>query len=285
VIKIVYFDRNVVNRIKTQLFTEDSNYLLLRNAVNEGRFIAPISGPLLEETLPILKTPSELKRVTEQQIITELFNWDWLVKFHSLLLDDDIRSYAKGEPLSFPFRSLALTPQEFFNPTGKMRRDFLQIIDETQQLKERQFLDLKESRRVYQERFKARVGSFDEFWKQAAEITVEHIAGRSGVLQECKERGLDGLLNIKSVRLYVTYYVAYFYYSFVRGERVLRSDSRDHHHAVSASVADIFVTHDERFARMLRLVPIDGFEVIDLNTLLRRLRFPGLFGFHAHQSS
>jgi hypothetical protein len=285
VIKIVYFDRNVINRIKAQLFVGDSDYLLLRNAVYEGRFIAPISVPLLEETLPILKTQSKLKRVTEQQIMTELFNWKWLVKPHAPLLDDDIKSYANGQPFSFPFLSLNLTPQEFFNPTGQMSKDFLKIIDETRLLKEKQFLDVKDAKRIYQERFKMPAPSFDEFWKRVAELTTEHIADRGGLLQECKQRGLDGLLNVKSARLYVTYYVAYFYYSFVLGERVLPSDSRDHHHAVSASVADIFVTHDKRFARMLKLVPIDGFEVINLNTLLQRLRHPNLFGFEAHEAN
>lgn len=281
-IKIVYFDRNVVNSIKNQCITGDSEYLLLGNAVREGRLLIPISGPLLEETLPILKSSSTWKRVSEQQIMSELFNWEWVVNFHKDLLEDEIKNYAMGIPSSFAFRSTTLTPEQIFNPSGQMRKDFLRIIDETQELRKKQLSDAKEARRVYQERFGAYRGSFDQFWKQIAEFTVERTADRLGVLKECSERGLLGLLNIKSVRLYVTWYVAYFYYNFIRNERLKPSDSPDHHHAVSASVADILVTHDQKLARMLRLVPIDGFEVVDLRTLLQRLTHPNLFGFDAH---
>jgi hypothetical protein len=282
VIKIVYFDRNVINSIKKELIVGDANYRLLRTSVREGRLLIPISGPLLEETLPILNTSSTWKRNMEQQILSELFNWDWLVIFHAELLESDIVNYAEGRRQSFPFRSLNLTPDEFFNPAGHARKVFIDVINETEKLKQKQFLDVKQARAIYQQKFPSFKGDFRRFWDQAYEVTLEHIVTKSAVLQKCKERGLDGLLKIKSVRLFVTWYVGYFYFSFVRNERIKPSDSRDHHHAVSASVADIFVTHDTRFARTLKLVPIEGFEIIDLKTLLRRLHHPTLFGFESH---
>ncbi len=280
-IKIVYFDRNVVNSIKRQWIVGDADYLLLRNAVKEGRLLIPISGILLEETLPILKTSSTLKRVCEEQIMTELFNWDWVVNFHNELLEDDIKNYAIGAPSAFPFRSIALTPKQFFNPSGETLKDFINLVDETKELRRSQLSAIKEARNTNREQFGAYRGSFEEFWKEIAEFTIEKITAPD-VLKECNERGLAGLLNVKSVRLFVTWYVSYFYYNLMRGERVSSSDPGDHCHAVSASVADIFVTHDSRLTRMLKRVAIDGFEVVNLKTLLQRLRYPSLFGFDAH---
>jgi len=286
VIKIVYFDRNVINRIKAQLFVSDADYMLLRSAVTDGRFIAPISITLLEETLPIVEVRSTLKRMMEQQIMTELLNWDWLVKPHMDLLSDDIKSYAKGESLSFPFLSLNLKREEFFNPAGQGRKEILRIIEETKLQKDAQFDDMKKAKSQYQERFKTPpISSFEDFWNQFAEHVIGSMAEKVGVLEECEARGLDGLLQIKSARLYSAWRLAYDYNTFIRGRKIKKSDSRDHHHAVLASVADILVTQDRRFAEMLRQVRIDGFEVIDLNTLLGRLKFPGLFGFHTHESN
>lgn len=282
-IKIVYFDRNVINRIKKQLIVSDADYLLLRSAVRDGRFIAPISITLLEETLPIVEVRSALKRTMEQQIMTELFNWDWLVKPHMDLLSDDIKSFAKGEALSFPFLSLNMRHDEFFNPEGQSRKEILRIIEETKLQKDAQFEDMKEARRQYQERFKTPpINSFENFWDQFSGQAISRIAEGLGVLQECNDRGLEKLLRVKSARLYSAWRLAYDYNTLIRGRKIMKSDSRDHHHAVLASVADIFVTEDQRFAEMLRQVPIEGFEVIDLRTLIQRLRHPSLFGFDAH---
>src|SRR5258708_374252 len=143
-IKRVYFDRNVLDRIKRQLLVEDHNYLLLRNAVKRGQFIAPLSITQLEETLPIVKVASGVKGILEQQVMTELLNWDWLIKPHTELLGDDVRSYARGEAVSFPFLSLALAPKEFFNPTGEGRKKILRIIDDTKAQIEEQFQGVKE---------------------------------------------------------------------------------------------------------------------------------------------
>ena len=48
-------------------------------------------------------------------------------------------------------------------------------------------------------------------------------------------------------------------------------DSRDMQHAVLASAADVFVTHDAALARLLSRIPQVCFEVVDLDKLLRQI--------------
>jgi hypothetical protein len=50
-------------------------------------------------------------------------------------------------------------------------------------------------------------------------------------------------------------------------------DAYDLWHAILASVAEMFVTYGERFAGLLRLVPIDGFHVFSsIPELLQSIR-------------
>lgn len=45
-------------------------------------------------------------------------------------------------------------------------------------------------------------------------------------------------------------------------------DSRDILHAIVGSYADVFVTEDGEFRRMLNRVPVTGFQAVNLQTLL-----------------
>lgn len=48
-------------------------------------------------------------------------------------------------------------------------------------------------------------------------------------------------------------------------------DSRDMQHAVLATVADVFVTHDGPLARLVARIPMDSFRVLDLRALLQEI--------------
>jgi hypothetical protein len=48
-------------------------------------------------------------------------------------------------------------------------------------------------------------------------------------------------------------------------------DTWDMGHAISASAADIFVTHDNSFARRMKRVSIHNFEVLHLHDLLKQI--------------
>lgn len=278
--KIVYFDRNVFDRIRRQIYVTDADYLTLRNAIQNENIVIPLSFVLLEETLPVLKTTA-FKIQAERQILEGLVYWEMVVNDHVHLLNKDFLAYAQGDPLPSRFITLTLTPDEFFNPSPQQLLELKAEIEEIRRQKQDGLASMKEARIRFLERLKfPSTGTFEEYWEAAALPLIEEHAEDLGVLEQCKERGLDGLLELKSVKLYVTWYLSYTFNHFIKGERLLQSDPRDHLHAVSASVADIFVTQDSRFARLLKRVPINEFEIIDLQTLLMRLKYNDVWEFH-----
>jgi hypothetical protein len=269
VTKIVYFDRNVFDRIRRQMFVSDAIYLTLRNAIQTGRIAIPLSVVLLEETLPVLKT-TPFKIEAERQILEGLAAWQILIKFHAHLLTEDIISYAQGKPLAPRFVKFSMVPEQFFNSSTER----LQVIEDTKKQKQDGWLSMRKVKKMFIDKFKTLPSvTFEEFWNIVAIPIIEGKATELGVLEQCKERGLNRLLELRSVKLFVGFYVSYFYIKFIKGEKLLLSDSRDHHHAVSASVADIFVTQDSGFGRLLKQIPVEDFEILDLEALIVRLRF------------
>ena len=85
-------------------------------------------------------------------------------------------------------------------------------------------------------------------------------------------RGIDGLLNNPTIKLYTVYYAA-FVLSKWFGEqgkpgKVRSGDMGDFFHAVQASAADIFVAQDARLERWLKKVAVDGLRVMNFDEFL-----------------
>jgi hypothetical protein len=103
----------------------------------------------------------------------------------------------------------------------------------------------------------------------------ETSAGQGSVLEKCKKRGIDGLLDIKSVRLAVLATLSLMYsqlYNDGQQKRQSRpSDASDLRHAISACAADVFVTNDQRLQKHLSRVPIKEFHLLDLSSFLEGL--------------
>ena len=95
----------------------------------------------------------------------------------------------------------------------------------------------------------------------------------------CRERGLDGLVALRPVRLCVGASISLIFATTfgdgVQPRRARRGDGYDAWHAISASAADIFVTGDEDLAEQVERVPMEGFRVFrSLRELLDHLGEP-----------
>ncbi len=98
---------------------------------------------------------------------------------------------------------------------------------------------------------------------------AEDFADRLGLADACRLRGLDGLLRLRTVRLSVGVALSLMFSQVLQRREPHRSDGYDLWHATLASVADVFVTFDERLTGHLVRVPgDDGFRVV---TTLRAL--------------
>ena len=71
-------------------------------------------------------------------------------------------------------------------------------------------------------------------------------------------RGLD----VRAVRLGVGAALSLVFFQVVERRQPDRGDGYDQWHAIQSSAADVFVTRDDRLARLLARVPIEGFRAV-----------------------
>src|SRR3989442_1280594 len=209
------------------------------------------------------------------RVARDLVGFDAILNQPSDLLGDAIRAYAIGEPT--PSQVLPPDQQELVEDClyraarGRTSVDHVvrEIVGGVRVLKNEFCRDMTEARaralaeweQVDPDR--RRTVTFEEYWKAGAAEWAEDFAGHVGLAAACRERGLDGLLDVRTVRFCVGAVMSWIF-SVVVGDQPRqprRHDGYDLWHALQASAADVFVTGDERLAALLARVPLDGFRV------------------------
>lgn len=271
--KTAYFDMNVFDHIHKRIGVTESDLTRLRSLIRAGKLSVLLSILNLEETVPLLNSSPELA-IAELKLILCLTDWQKLLKPPNLLLSDDIKSYARGEVPCQPFIEdsvIQLNLRAFLNPSQQGITELLEVVKVTQKQKEDFKARMTEAREgvLFQaKKLKDLRTNFDNYWARLSDSFAEGLAEHEGVLDECKKRGILGLLEIKSVRLWAGASLSLTYGQTFEGRTPKIGDSRDIMHVILASAADIFVTHDEDFAKVLVRIPIKGFDVVNLRGLL-----------------
>lgn len=276
--KIVYFDTNVFDHIERHLHgVTDWDLYVLRRAVKDEKIAIVLSFLNVEETLFIVESQPE-RAQARIKLILGLASNRLFVKSQELIIGDDMRSYALNAPSVPPFFDLdphmELVICNAVYPAGSMLLDIQAIIDEVDRDKQSFKAFLEEGKKKllpYAEEIGTRAYKFDRYFGLNSGWLAEGLAKRAGVGEECRKRGIEGLLKIKSVRLAVGANLSLMYAHHFENVTPRQGDSRDILHAVLASTADIFVTHDATFANTLRRVPIDGFRVYGIHSLVTAL--------------
>jgi len=216
--------------------------------------------------------------IAELRLILRLTDIQNLLKPHFLLVSDDIKSYALTGLPSQPFiddsviQSILRILQ---NPSQQDMAELLPVVKATQEQKQGLYSGMEETREkilLEAKKLEGRRPSFNDYWKEFAKKRAESFAERVGVLDACKKRGINGLLELRSVRLALGMNLSLFYAQTLERRTPKIGDSRDIHHAIIASAADGFVTDDGEFARLLSRVLIEDFEVMNLNDLFELIR-------------
>src|SRR5262249_33676446 len=114
--------------------------------------------------------------------------------------------------------------------------------------------------------------TFERYWQDLSTAFAEGYAEGGGHLPACRERGIDGLLQLRSVRILVGTSLSLTYAETFEERQPQQGDSRDLQHALTASAVRIFVTHDTQFARLLKRVPVNDFSVLTLSEFLASIR-------------
>jgi hypothetical protein len=270
-----YLDTNIFDRLYGKIGCTGADIANLRKKIYGRELSIPLSIHTLEEILLDRRARPEL-RVAKTKLTLSLGNYRRMVKPWDQLLSDDLRAYAATGEAGRPFIDTDLQ---------NIITDGISELIETdgEELDEDMIAALEESKRRG-ERFRTTIGEllgdmrqaespvaelFPEYFEAAAVPLAEKLAERHGVLGECKQRGIDGLLRIRSVHMILGATLSSLHESAV-GEPPRSSNSIDVRHAVSAAaVAKTLVTEDGQLRRVLERVPVDDFEVVDLRTFLQ----------------
>jgi hypothetical protein len=278
---LTYFDMNVFNDLyeKRSGITEQHENAL-RSAIKAREISIPLNLHIFEETLSRSEPYTNLAK-KKFGFILSLVDQHRIAKPVNMLLYDDIHCYAQGQvptdpfigdpkvseiqsnlqSLSYPVAEEVLEQLAGAHEVSKQKEDFeMGIIQARQQV-------LPKSKRPKQP--KRRPPRFVHYWRDSEEQILENLAERVGVLDACRRRGLEGMLDIRSVQMYVGFSISYGYAQAYEGRGPDGATAWDLKHAVvAAATSDVFVTHDGPLTALLARVPITGFKVVTLRDLV-----------------
>jgi len=283
---LAYFDTNVFdNLIKKQNGVTAADESRLRAAVSSGRLTIAVGHLNIREILAALSRNPEIVG-PELSLVASLANWDCFVRFHSAILEADIRHFAyNGERANTAFEDehtvaniRAGIRRVVEGPEG---RRGLEAVNNENREEKRRFLEgvrraqAETAEGVKELREKNWIPNFEDYYESGAEEYAFDFAESFSVSEECKRRGLKNLLKIPSVRAMVGVGMSYIYRNAVEKKSAKPSDSRDLQHALcAAAAADVFVTHDDDLTFLLSRVPIKGLRVMRLHQLLEDTSIP-----------
>ena len=275
---IVYFDTNVFDHLEQRsngVIEED--WFRLGRAVKLDYLRVVISFLAIEETLLVIPRNPE-RAEARMKLMLELGDKRLFVLGQEVIVNNDIRAYAHGTPSSSPF--IPMEPWTEFNirnfakPVGDYMSELQDLIEEVRSDKMtfKKFLDKGKARvRPMADVIGVKRYPFEHYWANNSGWLAESLADRAGMLPEVKQRGLDGLLKVKSVAVAVGANLSLVYSHHLEGRAPKLGDSRDILHSIVASTADVFITNDGPLETILTRIPAGDFKVMSLRAFLGSL--------------
>ena len=273
---IAYFDTQTFDHIYKKIGCTGADIANLRKAIYGRKLTIRLSIHTLEEIL-LGRKVSPQAFSAQIKLTLSLASSRTLIKACSRLLLDDIRAYvAKGEP-ERPFLSgemqnaVADGISSLIESDGEeVEDDFLAVLEQARQEKQRFFAIIEHTRQMAGTVSKPPGGwaSFDQYLNAAALPALQGLAERAGATDESSKFGLNGLLNIKSVRMSMSAALGPGFNQH-SGDPV---SSGALHQAVSAAaVAQTYVTENAAIREFLSRVPVEGLDVTSLPEFLKEL--------------
>ena len=272
---IAYFDTQAFDRIYKRIGCTGADIANLRKAIYGRHLSIRLSIHTLEEIL-LGRKVSPQALAAQIKLTLSLASARTLVKSCAQLLLDDIRAYAARGEADRPFlrgdmqNAVADGIAALIESDGEeLEDDFLAVLDQARQEKQHFFAALEQARQKAEAISSPPSGwtDFEQYFDATSLPALETLVERAGVANSCRERGLDGLLNIKSVRMSLGAVLASSYAQMTNGSVVTTL-----HHAVSAAaVAETFVSETLASRDLLARVAIEGLSLTSLPEFLKRL--------------
>ena len=270
---IAYLDTNAFDHIYKKIGCTGADIANLRKAIYGRQLSIRLSVHTLEEIL-LGRKVSPQALAAQIKLTLSLASARTLVKSCAQLLLDDIRAYAARGEADRPFlrgdtqNAVADGIAALIESDGEeLEDDFLAVLEQARQEKQHFFAALEQARATSSP--PSGWTGFEQCFDAAALSALETLVERAGVAKPCRERGLDGLLKIKSVRMSLCVALAPGYEQMASGSVV---NSTSLHHAVSAAAAaETFVSDIAANREFLARMPMEGLNVATLPEFLERL--------------
>jgi hypothetical protein len=275
---VVCFASSVFDHLYRKSGCTAADVAALRKAVYSRTLSIPLGMHNLEEILlGRRRTPQAL--AAQIRLVLSLSSSRVLIKPCERLLADDVRSFAATGQASSPFlrgeiqNAVSTGIGELLESDGEeLGEDFVGALKEARCQKE---LLLAETRRLAESGELAASpfdeASFDEYLSRNAPAILQALAARAGVDEECKRRGIDALLGVKSVRMWAGGLTALAYERNVEAQPWREDDFGELMHAVAGAAAgEMFVCGDARGVAPFSRAAVHDLQVMDLQGFLSR---------------
>ncbi|HEX3409183.1 MAG TPA: hypothetical protein VHS07_02830, partial [Candidatus Binataceae bacterium] len=262
---VAYLSTDCFDHLYRKIECTSADIAQLRKSVYGRGLSMPVGLQVLEELL-LNRRASPQELVARVKLTLSLASIRRMVKPCDQLVADDIRSYAATGQPDRPLVSAqiqnAITQgiAELIESDGEeFSEDITEVLEHTRQSKET-FLQTIEASRQQIVTFADTLPSgipFTDFLERFATPMIERSASLAGVLDQCRERGLDTLLQIKSVRASVAVMLSVIYGEIFEGWPPT-SDARASflHVPAAAAIADVFVTDEFRLRAAVERVAL-----------------------------
>ncbi len=271
--QILYLDTNIFDHIQKGWIGEEV-IKRLEEGISHGKSEIVLSYLNIEEALSNFETDRN-HGIEVLRHIFRLANTDKLIKQDEDLIRDGIHAFLNNESDPSPFIPMDPIIKEnlsrLVTSSSSISEELEEVMRATKEQKENFQEQMRQARIKMKPAVEALRGdhpSFYDYWNALCLNFAEGFAEKAGFLSECKARGIELLLENRTIRMAVGIALSFSYAQDLEGREPKISDSRDLKHAVlAASASNCFITHDSKFARILKRVPIDNFQILRLDEL------------------
>lgn len=250
----------------------------LRQAVELAKINIFLGVHDLEEVLPRRRS-SAADSTAKISYILDLTDKEKMIKPPEELVPDEIRSYAFQRPIPSSYiqihERIAAQFQALRKPDEAKFSEISLIVEETQDQIEEFRTGMKIGKGEVLRVAKGLIAKnlpFNMYFDKLAPGVAEALAERAGVLEECKKNGIKDMLGLKAVGMAVGINLSYTYALTFEGRTPKSGDSRDILHSITATAADIFVSHDKGLRTLIDRIPSVTFKTLDFHGLINTIR-------------
>jgi hypothetical protein len=272
---IAYLDTNVFDHLYKKVGCNSADIVDLRKAIY-GRDLSIILGIHVLEEILLNRRASPQELVARVKLTLSLASIRRLVKPCDQLLADDIRSYAANGVAARPFvdaqiqNAITQGIGELIESDGEeFSEELTEALADTTRRKERFVQGMNATLVEILLSIETVDIPFDDYFKLTAPLMAAAFAQRAGVLEGCRDRGIDGLLEIRSIRSAIGSALAYSYHQRSGTRMPTLRDPIDYLQApAAAATAEVFVSDDGRLRDALSRVEMDNFGIMNLAEFL-----------------